>query len=90
FSSSSTIKNDANVAFSQGDLANGRQLMKQEVDAGRKCQNLIVEQENQESEEDWGIAEQNAYERLSEESSQNVPAGEFLEWLTELEEGKDV
>ncbi|MGK7931215.1 MAG: hypothetical protein AB4041_07245 [Microcystaceae cyanobacterium] len=36
------LSHDANVAFSQGDFAKGRQLMKQAVEAGRKCQNLIV------------------------------------------------
>ncbi|MGK7945992.1 MAG: hypothetical protein AB4058_16130 [Microcystaceae cyanobacterium] len=37
------LSHDANVAFSQGDFAKGRKLMKQAVEAGRKCQNLIQE-----------------------------------------------
>ena len=43
-----------------------------------------------ETEEDWGLAEQNAYARMNENSHQNIPAEAFLEWVSELEHGKDV
>jgi hypothetical protein len=38
--------------------------------------------------DDWGTAEQNAYERMQESRADNVPAEKFLEWLTVLEKGE--
>lgn len=49
-----------------------------------------IQRENREAEEDWGLVEQNAYERMLEGSDQNVPVEEFLDWLSELKQGKDV
>jgi hypothetical protein len=43
-----------------------------------------------ETEKDWGLAEQNAYVRMNESSHQNIPAETFLDWVSELEQGKDV
>jgi hypothetical protein len=43
-----------------------------------------------ETEEDWGLAEQNAYVRMNETSHQNISGEVFLDWLSELEQGKDV
>jgi predicted translin family RNA/ssDNA-binding protein len=37
------LSHDANVAFNKGDFTKGRQLMKQAVETGSKCQNLIQE-----------------------------------------------
>lgn len=49
-----------------------------------------IKQENEEASQDWGAVEQNAYERILEGSNRNVPGGEFLNWLSELEQGNDV
>ena len=42
-----------------------------------------------ETEEDWGLAEQNAYARMNENSHQNIPAEAFLDWVSELEQGEN-
>jgi hypothetical protein len=47
-------------------------------------------QENEEAKQDWGPVEEKAYERLLEGSTKNVSAQEFLNWLSELEQGHDV
>jgi hypothetical protein len=49
-----------------------------------------IKREDEEAEQDWGRAEQKAYDRLQEGSSQNIPVEEFLDWLAELERGNDV
>lgn len=49
-----------------------------------------IKQENQGVSQDWGAVEQNAYERILEGSNKNVSEGEFLDWLSELEQGNDV
>lgn len=49
-----------------------------------------IKQENEEVSQDWGTVEQNAYERIMEGSNRNVSGGEFLDWLSELEQGNDV
>lgn len=47
-------------------------------------------EDSDETEEDWELAEQNAYVRMNETSHQNIPAEAFLDWVSELEQGKDV
>jgi hypothetical protein len=42
-----------------------------------------------ETEEDWGLIEQNVYARMNENSHQNIPGEVFLDWLSELEQGKN-
>jgi hypothetical protein len=49
-----------------------------------------IKQENEEAKQDWGPVEEKAYERLLEGSTKNVSAQEFLNWLSELEQGHDV
>jgi hypothetical protein len=49
-----------------------------------------IKQENEEASKDWGVVEQNASERILEGSNKNVSGGEFLSWLSELEQGNDV
>ena len=49
-----------------------------------------IKQENEEASEDWSVVEQNAYERILDGSNKNVSGGEFLSWLSELEQGNDV
>jgi len=49
-----------------------------------------IKQENEEASQDWGNVEQKAYERILEGSNRNVSGGEFLDWLSELEQGNDV
>lgn len=49
-----------------------------------------IRRENREAQEDWGLAEQNAYERMLEGSYQSVPVEDFLDWLSELKRGEDV
>lgn len=49
-----------------------------------------IKQENEEASKDWSVVEQNAYERILEGSNKNVSGGEFLSWLSELEQGNDV
>lgn len=49
-----------------------------------------VQTDNKTAEEDWGLAEQNAYTRMMETRHQNIPGEVFLDWLSELEQGKDV
>jgi hypothetical protein len=49
-----------------------------------------IKQENEEAKQDWGPVEEKAYERLLEDSAKNVSAQEFLNWLSELEQGHDV
>lgn len=49
-----------------------------------------IKQENEETSQDWGAVEQNAYERVLEGSNKNVSGEEFLRWLSELEQGNDV
>jgi hypothetical protein len=49
-----------------------------------------IKQENEEAKQDWGPVEEKAYERLLEGSTKNVSAQEFLNWLSELEQGYDV
>jgi hypothetical protein len=49
-----------------------------------------VQTDNEIAGKDSGFAEQNAYTRMMENSHQNVPAEVFLDWLSELEQGKDV
>lgn len=46
-------------------------------------------QDSDETEEDWGLAEQNAYVRMNETSHQNIPGEVFLDGLSELEQGKN-
>ena len=48
-----------------------------------------IKQENEAASQDWGVVEQNAYERILEGSNKNVSGGEFLSWLSELEQGND-
>ena len=43
-----------------------------------------------ETEENWGIAEQNAYLRMNESSKQNISSEVFLDWLSELEKGETI
>jgi hypothetical protein len=50
----------------------------------------ILTENSNETEEDWGFAEQNAYVQMNESSHQNIPGEVFLDWLSELEQGKDV
>ena len=38
--------------------------------------------------DDWGTAEQNAYERMQESRADNIPGEKVLEWLTVLEKGE--
>ena len=49
-----------------------------------------IKHENEEAKKDWGAVEEKAYERLLEGSTKNVSAQEFLNWLSELEQGHDV
>lgn len=49
-----------------------------------------IKQENKEAKQDWGPVEKKAHERLLEGSTKNVSAQEFLNWLSELEQGHDV
>jgi hypothetical protein len=49
-----------------------------------------IQDDNKIAEEDWGLAEQNAYTRMMETRHQNIPGEVFLDWLSELEQGKDV
>ena len=49
-----------------------------------------VQTDNKTAEEHWGLAEQNAYTRMMETRHQNIPGEVFLDWLSELEQGKDV
>jgi hypothetical protein len=53
----------------------------------QKEQTLI--EDSDETEEDWGLAEQNAYIRMNETSHQNIPGEVFLDWLSELEKEKN-
>ena len=39
-----------------------------------------------ETEEDWGLAEQNAYIRMKESRNQNISSEVFLDWLSKLEQ----
>jgi hypothetical protein len=39
---------------------------------------------------EWGLVEQNALERLSEDGVEFIPATEFLNWLSELEQGREI
>ena len=50
----------------------------------------IITENSDKSEDDWGLAERNAYARMNETSHQNIPADTFLEWVSKLEQGKDV
>jgi hypothetical protein len=52
--------------------------------ANRKLKRII------EAKQDWGTVEQNAYERMLEGSVKNISGKEFLDWLSELEQGQDV
>lgn len=47
-------------------------------------------EDSDETGENWGLAEQNAYARMNETSHQNIPGEVFLDWFSELEQGKDV
>lgn len=49
-----------------------------------------IKQENKEASQDWSAVEQNAYERITEDSNKNVSGKEFLDWLSKLEQGNDV
>ena len=49
-----------------------------------------IQDDNKIAEEDWGLAEQNAYTRMMETRHQNIPGEVLLDWLSELEQGKDV
>lgn len=49
-----------------------------------------IKQENEEASKDWGTVEQNAYERILEGSTKNVSGEQFLSWLSDLEQGRDV
>jgi uncharacterized coiled-coil protein SlyX len=49
-----------------------------------------IKHENEEASKDWGTVEQNAYERILEGSTKNVFGEEFLSWLSDLEQGRDV
>lgn len=49
-----------------------------------------IKLENEEASQNWGAIEQNAYERILEGSNSNVSEKEFLNWLSELEQGNDV
>ena len=55
-----------------------------------KQQEQTLTENSDETEEDWGLAEQNAYARMNETSHHNIPREVFLDWLSELEQGKDV
>jgi hypothetical protein len=39
--------------------------------------------------DDWGIAEQNAYERMRE-NDEGISVEKFLEWLDKLKNGENV
>ena len=54
-----------------------------------KQKEQTLTQESDETEEDWGLAEQNAYVRMNETSHQNIPGEIFLDWLSELEQGEN-
>ncbi len=49
-----------------------------------------IKQENKEANQDWGPVEQKAHERILEGSTRNVSGEEFLSWLSDLEQGRDV
>jgi hypothetical protein len=49
----------------------------------------ILTENSNETEEDWGFAEQNAYVQMNESSHQNIPGEVFLDWLSELEQGEN-
>lgn len=55
-----------------------------------QLQEQISVERSDETEEDWGLAEQNAYIRMNEMSAQNISSEVFLDWLSELEQGKNV
>ena len=55
-----------------------------------KQQEQTLTENSDETEEDWGLAEQNAYARMNETSHQNISAEAFLDWVSELEKGKDI
>ncbi len=55
-----------------------------------KQKEQTLTEDSDETEEDWGLAEENAYARMNETSYQNIPGEVFLDWLSELEQGKDV
>jgi hypothetical protein len=43
-----------------------------------------------EGDEDWGAAEQSAYERLTDDRTNFVSGEELLDWIERLESGEDV
>lgn len=49
-----------------------------------------IKEENKEAEKDWGAVEQNAYKRLLEGSHDKVSGEEFLNWLSEFEQGNEL
>lgn len=49
-----------------------------------------IKQENEEANQDWGPVEQKAYERIQEGSTKNISGEEFLSWLSDLEQDRDV
>lgn len=55
-----------------------------------KQKEQTLTENSDETEEDWGLAEYNAYVRMRETSHQNISGEVFLDWLSELEQGKDV
>jgi len=54
-----------------------------------KQKEQTLTEDSDETEEDWGLAEQNAYERMNETSHQNIHGEVFLDWLSELEQGEN-
>jgi hypothetical protein len=49
-----------------------------------------IKQEIAEGYEDWGAAEQSAYERLTDDNTDFVSGEELLNWIERLEAGEDV
>ncbi|MFM7683196.1 MAG: hypothetical protein ACKO7P_10675 [Bacteroidota bacterium] len=54
-----------------------------------KQKEQALTENSDETEEDWGLAEQNAYARMNENSHQNISGEVFLNWLSELEKGEN-
>jgi len=49
-----------------------------------------IKQEIAEGYEDWGAAEQSAYERLTDDSTDFVSGAEVMDWIEQLKTGADV
>ena len=54
-----------------------------------KQKEQTLTEDSDETEEDWGLAEQNAYVRMNETSHQNISSEVFLDCLSELEQGEN-